>query len=315
MRAGARIWRASASASRASGTAPGASPASTWQAAAHGELDGGVGEVAGGPGEPAACSARRAASANAPVVIAMFERVAQMASSTRQSRALHGARWRRSRGGTVPRRRVTSARFDANSCADRQGERVARDAAAAPGSSQSRLAVQQQGIGVPDLARREAGQDRERGVDVAGVDRPGPGREQVVLFRAEPDSPEHLGSRVVGMFSDRWRKLRVVVGVAGTPPLGLAGLVEAFLAVLADRLQQPVAGLGSVVLGDHQRPRHQAGQQLEHRVRDRYRPRRRPSSAASRVQPPANTASRPSSRCSGSASSSKDQSIVARRVW
>jgi hypothetical protein len=54
--------------------------------------------------------------------------------------------------------------------------------------------------------------------------------------------------------------------VSGAPSLGFAGLVEAFLAVLADCLQQPVAGLGSVFFGYYQRPRHQAGQQLEHRI-------------------------------------------------
>jgi len=39
-----------------------------------------------------------------------------------------------------------------------------------------------------------------------------------------------------------------------------------FLAVLADRLQQPVAALGPVFPGHHQRPRHQAHQQVEHRA-------------------------------------------------
>lgn len=63
---------------------------------------------------PAACSARRAASANAPVEFAMFERAAQMASSTRQS----GVAWRalasaaRRQSSSAP---ATSARLEANS--------------------------------------------------------------------------------------------------------------------------------------------------------------------------------------------------------
>ena len=75
--------------------------------------------------------------------------------------------------------------------ADRQGERVARVRGRA-GQVQGRFAVQQQGVSVRDLARREAGQDRKRGVNVAGVDRPGPGGEQVVLFGSEPHRPKHL---------------------------------------------------------------------------------------------------------------------------
>ena len=84
------------------------------------------------------------------------------------------------------------------------------------------------------------------------------------MFGAEPHRPKHLLAPVV--MPDLLEDARVVVGVAGLPPVGLAGLVEAFLAVLADRFQQPVAGLGSVFFGHYQRPRHQAGQQLEHRI-------------------------------------------------
>ena len=61
-------------------------------------------------------------------------------------------------------------------------------------------------------------------------------------------------------------EIRVVTSVACPPPLGLADLIEAFLAVLADRLQQPVAGLRPVFLGHHQRPCHQGRQQLEYRA-------------------------------------------------
>src|SRR6185437_4045153 len=81
----------------------------------------------------------------------------------------------------------------------------------------------------------------------------------------EPDSPEHLVAVAV-MFPDLSGEAGVVAGVAGPPPLGLAGLVEAFLAVLADRLQQPVAALWAGLLGHYQRTRHQARQQLEYRA-------------------------------------------------
>jgi hypothetical protein len=70
----------------------------------------------------------------------------------------------------------------------------------------------------------------------------------------------------VGVVADLWEEACVVAGVAGPPPLVLTGLVKALLAVFADRLQQPVAGLGPVFLGHHQRPHHQGRQQLEHRV-------------------------------------------------
>src|SRR5689334_1779712 len=116
-----------------------------------------------------------------------------------------------------------------------------------------------------DLAGREAGQERERSVDVSGVDRPRPRCEQVVLLGAEPDSPEHLVP-AAAMFPDLPEEAGVVAGVAGPPPFGLAGLVEAFLAVLADRLQQPVSALWAGLLGHHQRTCHQARQQLEYRA-------------------------------------------------
>ena len=53
------------------------------------------------------------------------------------------------------------------------------------------------------------------------------------------------------MVADLTEEVRVVAGVAGPPPFGLADPIEAFLAVLADRFQQPVAGLRPVLLGHH----------------------------------------------------------------
>ena len=49
----------------------------------------------------------------------------------------------------------------------------------------------------------------------------------------------------------------------GPQRVGVAGLGEAFLAVLADRLQQPVAGVGPGVVGNDQRPGDQVREQLE----------------------------------------------------
>jgi hypothetical protein len=92
------------------------------------------------------------------------------------------------------------------------------------GQLQSRLAVQPQGVTAPDLKGGEAGQHAKRDVDVAVVDRPGPGSEHVVLFGAEPDTPEHLGLWVVGMFSYPGEDACVVVGVAGAPQFGMASL-------------------------------------------------------------------------------------------
>ena len=118
---------------------------------------------------PAACWAKRAASAYAPVVTAMFARAAQMVSSTRHS----GLAWR-ALASAARRRRfsapLTSARLEPNSALTARA-RVARVFGRA-GQRQRRLAVQQQGIACGDLAGREAGQYGKRGVDVAGGDRP-----------------------------------------------------------------------------------------------------------------------------------------------
>ena len=120
------------------------------------------------------------------------------------------------------------------------------------GQLQGRFAVQPQWVTAPDLKGGKAGQHAKRGVDVAGVDRPGPGSEHVVLLDAEPDTPENVGLRVVSMFSYPREDACVVVGVAGAPPVGLASLVEAFLAVLTDGFQEPVAGREPVFFGHNQ---------------------------------------------------------------
>ena len=90
------------------------------------------------------------------------------------------------------------------------------------GQLEGRCAVQQYGVSGRDLSRREAGQDRKRGVDVAGVDCPEPGSEQVVLFGAEPHRPKHLLTPVVT--PDVLEDAGIVVGVAGAPPVGFTRL-------------------------------------------------------------------------------------------
>ena len=72
---------------------------------------------------------------------------------------------------------------------------------------------------------------------------------------------------IVGAVTDPRQEARVVAGVPGPPPFGLTGSLEVFLAVLANGLQQPVAGLRASFLGHYQRSRYQARQQLEHRIR------------------------------------------------
>jgi hypothetical protein len=103
-------------------------------------------------------------------------------------------------------------------CADRQRERVAGVPGRA-GQLQGRFVGQRQRIGVPDLRRRKADQDRKRGGNVASADRPRPRGEQVVLLGAEPHDSEHLGLGVVGVVADPPEEVGVVAGVAGMPLL------------------------------------------------------------------------------------------------
>src|SRR5262249_59438739 len=64
---------------------------------------------------------------------------------------------------------------------------------------------------------------------MSAADRPRPRCEQVVLLGADPDRPEYLLSMTVGAVADPRQQARVVAGVAGAPPLSLAGLVESLL--------------------------------------------------------------------------------------
>ena len=68
----------------------------------------------------------------------------------------------------------------------------------------------------------------------------------------------------VGFFTDDLLEVAVVLGVAGPEHLGFVVLGESLLAVFADRLQQPVAGLGVVTFGHHKRTGHQRRQRIKH---------------------------------------------------
>jgi hypothetical protein len=57
-----------------------------------------------------------------------------------------------------------------------------------------------------------------------------------------------------------------VTGVTRAQRVGLAGLTKAFLTILADGLEEAIAGLGPVFLGDHQGPGDQARKALEDQV-------------------------------------------------
>ena len=110
----------------------------------------------------------------------------------------------------------------------------------------------------------EPAEEPEGEVDVLGVERIGHRRVEVVAFASEPRSPLHL-SRPAQVTPHDPGELRVVLRVAGTQLIGIAGVDETLFAVLANRFQQPVARLGAVV-GDHEGTRHQAREQLEHLV-------------------------------------------------
>ena len=175
--------------------------------------------------------------------------------------------------------------------ADREGERVARVRGRA-GQLQGRLAVQHQGPPEPDLPRREAGQDRKRGVNIAGVDCPGPGSEQVVLFGAEPDRPRHFLASVVMPDSagGRPRSSRRVGRATGRPRRPRRGVPRRIGG------SSPAAGSGSRVRVLRRRPATAppgwpaARTPCRDRSRRRRRPSRRHPGCSRRRTPPAGPA-------------------------
>ena len=135
-----------------------------------------------------------------------------------------------------------------------------------------------------------------------GVDRVGERGEEVLAVGGHAGAPLDL-LRPPQSFVATEGVVGVVAGVTVAQRVGLVVFDEAFLAVLADGLQQPIPGVETAAFGDDQRPVHEVGQQPEHRTPS-IGPPAQTASAASRVQPPANTASRARSRCWDSSSRS-----------
>ena len=102
--------------------------------------------------------------------------------------------------------------------------------------------------------------------DVAGVGRPRERGPQVVSLSGEPVLP---GDAVrTGDAGDQGvREVGEVAGMRGPEPLAVAARVEVILRVLADRLEEPVAGLGRLRVGHDERSCDERGEELEHVVR------------------------------------------------
>ena len=122
-----------------------------------------------------------------------------------------------------------------------------------------------------------------------GVEGPGDRGAEVVELGVETREPRGL----VGSFQagpGRFGEAGVVLGVAAAILLGLAGVVEAFERILAQRLEQPKArgAIGTVVEDDH-RLRGQVIEGVAHIPGRELVARPRPRSAASASKLPANT--------------------------
>ena len=101
-------------------------------------------------------------------------------------------------------------------------------------------------------------------VGVVAVERPVHRGPEVVELRTLPGPPgelvaaEEAGSGFLGPVGE-------VLGVATTPPVGVAVLVEAFAGVLAQGFEHLVAGRAvRGLFGDDHRLRHQLGERVEH---------------------------------------------------
>ena len=154
------------------------------------------------------------------------------------------------------------------------------------------------------LDREQAGrfQQADREVEILGVDRVGEGGEQVLAVGGHPRAPLDL-LRPPQPFATTNAVLRVVADVTVAQRVGLFVFDETFLGVLADGLQEPVPGVETTEFRDHEGTVHQPSEQVEPGTASTGVPTQM-ASAASRVQPPANTARRASSRCWGSSSRS-----------
>ena len=159
---------------------------------------------------------------------------------------------------------------------------------------------------IADLGSRGAGSGAEqaqRDINVVGVDRVVHRGEQVLVLGEQSPAGFHL-VRTSHVRGEHGGELGVVLGVPGPQHLGLLVFGEAFLAVLADRLQQPIPGLGTIPVGDNQRCARRAPRGARTPASASIGSPAHTFSAASRVQPPANTARRAKRRRSESDSNS-----------
>ena len=114
-------------------------------------------------------------------------------------------------------------------------------------------------------------------VKIVGVDRIGERREEVLAVGVIRE-PHWICSGPHSRFGAALGELGVVAGVSVAQRLRLFVFGQAFLAVLADGLQQPVPGVETTTVGDDQRPGHE--------VRQATRARPGPRSARRRRSPP-----------------------------
>jgi hypothetical protein len=130
---------------------------------------------------------------------------------------------------------------------------------------QDRVGVEDHGIVDLQAGQGELAQEPQGALDISGDERERHRREQVVVLAGEASAPLDL-SRPVALRPRDAGKVGVVIAVTASESVGLFVLGKTFLAVLADGLQQPVAGIETGVVRDDEGPRHQIGEQLGTRV-------------------------------------------------
>ena len=177
-------------------------------------------------------------------------------------------------------------------------------------SSRCRTSRALRGIGLADPQRLQRRRElRARSMSPVSRLQPNAARRLSIRFRPAR-APLIVGAaRRVEPGGHR----RVVVAVTRSDGVGFAGLAELFQRVLAHGFQQPVSRSAAGVFGHHQRLVDQQGELVEHLVA-LHSSAPATARAASRSNPPRNTASRRNRTRSVSVSSACDQSTEARNV-
>ena len=149
----------------------------------------------------------------------------------------------------------------------------------------------------------DAAEHRLRLAGVAAIEQPFDGRTNVVEVAVHLGQPRLLildaADRAVAAPAQRAEPR----GVPAADEVGLAGRDEAFSTEQTERLQQAEADVGSAVVGDQQRLVDEVASRSAMSSTATSSP-AHTASAASNVQPPANTDSRSNTRCSSSNSNS-----------